>query len=240
MALLYPATPEGDFKPGVPDGTNQSLDIAVSADGLPEPGRVYTLPARCGMAVRMTAGQYLRITNPSGHQVCDFWAFSDPDISEYLSMPHLHTSLGSILPKAGDGLASNLRRDLLTLVSDTSPGVHDTLIASCDHARYQQLGCDTYHDNCADNLRMALQAIGLKAPAIPAPFNLWMNVPVTLQGDTHFAPPVSRPGDTLVLQAQYDLIAVMSACPQDITPVNGAACASEALEFVITADICGG
>jgi uncharacterized protein YcgI (DUF1989 family) len=222
------------FDPAVPDGTNQSLDLAISLDGLPVLDKTYTLAARCGMAVKMSAGQYLTISNPTGHQVCDFWAFSNPDLSEYLSMEHLRTSLGSIFPKVGDGLASNLRRDLLSIVSDSSPGIHDTLIASCDHARYQQLGCDEYHDNCADNLRMALMAIGLKAPAIPAPFNLWMNVPVSDLGATQFAPPLSNAGDVLVLRANYDVIAVMSACPQDVTPVNGAGRASAELKFSVS------
>jgi len=33
--------------------------------------------------------------------------------------------------------------------------------------------------------------------------------------------PESRPGDDLVLRAEIDLVAVFSACPQDITPING-------------------
>ncbi|WP_343211988.1 urea carboxylase-associated family protein (plasmid) [Aliisedimentitalea scapharcae] len=222
------------FDPGQPDGTNRSLDIAISADGSPEPGRLYTIAARCGMAVRVNAGQTLTISNPSGHQVCDFWIFASDDLGEYSSMEHLHTALGSIFPKVGDGITSNLRHDLMTITEDTSPGVHDTVIASCDHARYQQLGCAEYHDNCADNLRQALIAIGLRAPAIPAPFNLWMNVPVRADGSTSFEPPVSAPGDQMSFRAETDVVAVMSACPQDVTPVNGVGTTPDTLEFRVT------
>ena len=53
--------------------------------------------------------------------------------------------------------------------------------------RYQVLGCTEYHDNCADNFRMALMAIGEAAVHVPDPFNLWMNIPVSPQG------PAARP-----------------------------------------------
>ena len=206
---------------GAPDGTNHSLNLAVSSDGTARAGEVYTIDARCGVAVRLGQGDHLSIVNPSGHQVCDFFAFAADDLAEHLSMAHVHTDLGSIFPKVGDGLVSNLRRRLLTITEDTSPGVHDTVIACCDLPRYRQLGCDGYHDNCADNLRMALMAIGLRAPLIPAPFNIWMHVPVASDGATRFDPPVSRPGDRITFRAEADTIAVMSACPQDMTPVNG-------------------
>jgi uncharacterized protein YcgI (DUF1989 family) len=81
---------------------------------------------------------------------------------------------------------------------------------------------------------MALIAIGLKAPVIPAPFNLWMNVPVGADGSTRFAPPVSRPGDRMSFRADADCIAVMSACPQDLTPVNGEGVAPDRLEFIVS------
>ena len=222
------------FDPSQPDGTNHSLNIAVSADGTPELGKTYTIEPRCGVAVRVKANQTLTIINPVGFQVCDFWVFAGEGLSEYSSMEHLHTSISSIFPKVGDGVTSNLRRNLMTISEDTSPGVHDTVIASCDHARYQQLGCTEYHDNCADNLRQALIAIGQSAPAIPAPFNLWMNVPVQPNGATSFEPPVSKPGDRMSFLAQTDVIAVMSACPQDVTPVNGVGTSPDKLEFLVT------
>jgi len=152
-------------------------------------------------------------------------------MAEHLSMPHLHTSLGRLFPKHGDALVSNLRRPLLTLMQDSSDGVHDTVIACCDLPRYRQLGAQGYHDNCADNLRMALIAIGLRAALIPAPFNLWMNVPIGPDGSTRFAPPTSAPGCTITFRAEVPVIAVMSACPQDMTPVNGEGRAPDRLEF---------
>jgi uncharacterized protein YcgI (DUF1989 family) len=112
---------------------------------------------------------------------------------------------------------------LLTIVADTSPGVHDTLIASCDVERYRQLGFHGRHDNCHDNFEAALRNLGLPPPPLPAPLNLFMNVPWTQDGSLRFEPPASRPGDLIRFRAETDLIVIMSACPQDLTPVNGSA-----------------
>ncbi len=221
------------FEPGVPDGFNKSLDHAISPDGVPEPGRRYTVPARGGVAVRLDQGQRLSVINPKGTQVGDFWAFSAEDLNEYLSMEHVHVDLRSIFPKAGDRLVTNRRRAILRLEEDTSPGVHDTVIAACDLDRYRQLGCKSYHDNCTDNLRMALIAIGERAPAIPCPLNLWMNIPVAADGQVQFLPTVSKPGDLVVFRAAMPSIAVISACPMDLVPINGPDGIPVELEFEV-------
>ena len=221
------------YNPAVPDGTNASLDSAVSPDGRPEAGTTYRVPPRCGVAVRVVAGRSIRVINTHGTQVCDFWALCNGAPHEFLSMAHCHTETGGIMPAVGDVMVSNRRRPMLTITSDDSPGVHDTVIASCDWPRYQVLGCTEYHDNCADNFRMALMAIGEAAVHVPDPFNLWMNIPVSPQGRISWEAPVSSAGHSIVMRAETDVIAVMSACPQDLTPVNGDGLAPTELHFQI-------
>jgi uncharacterized protein YcgI (DUF1989 family) len=223
------------YDPARPEGTNASLASAVAADGRPVPGQRYRIPPRCGVAVRLDAGQVIHIENTHGTQVCDFWAFLAEDMRQFLSMSHCRTALERLVPQLGDRLVSNRRQPLLQLDSDSSPGVHDTLMSCCDAPRYRLLGCDDYHDNCADNLKMALQAIGLAAPLIPDPFNLWMNIPVTAGGATSFQPTVASAGDVVGLRALDDVIAVMSACPQDKNPINGRDAVPTELHFHITA-----
>jgi uncharacterized protein YcgI (DUF1989 family) len=48
-----------------------------------------------------------------------------------------------------------------------------------------------------------------------------MNIPWGGDGSLTFEAPRSRPGDLVRLRAETDLIVVMSACPQDLLPVNG-------------------
>ena len=69
----------------------------------------------------------------------------------------------------------------------------------------------------------ALRDIGLAPPPLPSPLNLFMHLPWSPDGSLRFESPVSRPGDLVRLRAETDLVVIMSACPQDLTPVNGAA-----------------
>jgi uncharacterized protein len=181
------------------------------------------IPARSGRAVRAARGAVIDVINTHGTQVVDFWALWLPDLSEHLSMEHTRTAIGRLMPRVGDTLVSSSRRPLLTVMGDTSPGIHDTLMASCDAERYRQLGFVGRHDSCRDNFEAALAGLGLPAPPLPAPLNLFMNVPWTKDGSLRFEPPVSRPGDLIRFRVETDLVVIMSACPQDLTPVNGSA-----------------
>ena len=62
--------------------------------------------------------------------------------------------------RSADCLYTTRRRPILRIVEDTSPGVHDTLMAACDSHRYGLLGCTEYHDNCTDNLWAAMHGSG--------------------------------------------------------------------------------
>jgi len=219
------------FTASQPDGSNDSLKSAISADGAPALEQQYRIPARCGVAVQVSKDQTIEVQNTHGTQVCDFWAFCQAGLDEFLSMAHTRTSLSSVFPKVGDKIVSNVRRPMFEITEDTSPGVHDTLLSCCDINRYKILGCEEYHDNCTDNLRMALMAIGLQAPSIPDPFNLWMNIPIAPNGNTAFEPTVSKPQDRVRLKTLCDVIVVMSACPQDMNPINGIDCDPTELHF---------
>lgn len=83
-----------------------------------------------------------------------------PPALQYLSMQHTRASLSRIIPKVGDTLVSNERKPMLTLVEDTTPGIHDTMVAACDRWRYEELGAKGYHRNCSDNLMEGMQELG--------------------------------------------------------------------------------
>ncbi|MDH5856594.1 urea carboxylase-associated family protein [Lampropedia aestuarii] len=206
---------------GTPDTFNSTLESPISPFGRPELGVTYEVPARSGRAVRVNRGEVLRVTNTHGTQVCDLWAFNAENLSEFYSSEHTRGSTYRVNPQAGDVLLSNRRHPILTFLEDTSPGIHDTIIAACDLARYRVLGHDGYHDNCSDNLRQALMAIGLRTGEIPQPFNVWMNIPIHNDGAVTFEPCLSKPGDYVDFRAEMDCIVVMSACPMDINNING-------------------
>ena len=178
------------------------------------------VPAKHAVAVRLEAGQTLRVTNTHGSQVVDTWAFNRIDLREFMSMEHSRASMLKVNPVVGDTLVTNQRRPILTLVEDTTLGVHDTLIAACDRYRYLELGGGSEHPNCTDNLYTALASLGYEINDTPSPLNLFMNVQTHANGQIEFLAPVSKPGEHVSLCAEMDLVLVMSACPQDITLVN--------------------
>ncbi len=180
-----------------------------------------TVPARSGAAAGVRQGQIVEVVNTHGQQVVDSWAFSTNDPTEFMSMEHSRASFRKAIPDIGDTYVTNRRRPILTIIGDTSPGVHDTLIAACDPHRYEQLGHEGYHENCTENLHAALKVLDVTASETPCPLNLFMNIAILEEGKLDWRPPVSRPGDTISLRAEMDCIVVFSACPMDLLPING-------------------
>ena len=192
-----------------------------------------TIPARRGKTAFVAEGQHVRVVNTHGQQVVDTWAFRRDDLAEFMSMEHSRTAIGRTMPTLGQSMVTNRRRPILTLAEDTSGGIHDTLLAACDRYRYELLGCTDYHDNCTDNLAAALAELGLTPPETPSPWNLFMNIPVGLEGSLSFEPPISSPGDYVLLRAELDCVVAFSACPQDMVPINGAECIPTEAHFEV-------
>ena len=181
------------------------------------------IPARSGKAARVAAGQTVTVINTHGQQVVDTWAFNSADMGEFMSMEATRVQVQKLMLAVGDAYVTNRRRPILTITEDTSPGIHDTLMAACDRHRYALLGAPD-HDNCTDNLAAALAELGLDAGLTPSPLNLFMNIPWTAAGGLSYEPPESKPGDAITLRAEMDCVVVFSTCPQDLVPVNGAEC----------------
>jgi len=178
------------------------------------------VPAGGGRAVVLRAGQRARVIDTEGAQVGDVFAFAADDPTEHLSASHTRTHTSRLFPRIGEAFVTNRRRPILTLVGDTSPGTHDMLIAACDPERYRALGAPE-HASCAENLRNSLAQIGSHTDVIPQPVNVFMRIPVGESGDLGWLPAASRPGDAITFAAEIDCVFVVSACPQDLTDING-------------------
>ena len=103
------------------------------------------IPAGHGKAARLSAGQSLKLINTHGTQVVDFWAFNAYDLREYMCVEASRVWSLHLWPSAGDTMVTNQRRPIVTLVEDTTPGIHDTIMAACDRQRYGLLGFTEYH-----------------------------------------------------------------------------------------------
>lgn len=197
-----------------------------------------TIPAQHGTAVPLKAGQQVKIHNTHGNQVVDTWAFatstSTGDTLAYMSMSQTRSALRKLCPLVDDTLFTNLCLPILTLLEDTSGGTHDTLFPACNPQRYAHLGVP--HRSCAENCREAAAYVGIKLEhgEVPDPLNLFMNVDVDWAGgkDIELREPTSVPGSYVILRAEVDCVVVMSACPNDITAVNGKHCRDVLFEML--------
>ncbi len=192
--------------------------------------RTISVPARTGVAVLLDTGEHLTVINTHGQQVVDFCAFADAN--EWVSMAHTHLHTGRTIPRPGDGLWSNMRRPLLTMVEDTSGGHHDTQIAACDPDRYRLLGADG-HASCHANLMTALAGAELEIASPPPPLNLFMNVPIAPDGSLDLKSSTAPARSYVRFRAEYRVTVVASACPQDLIPISGESAVPRSVELRI-------
>lgn len=206
-----------------------------------------TIPARSFATQRLHVGQSIKVINTRGTQVIDTWAFSIPASScfpRYMSMTHTRSSTPhKLLPSVQEAFLDNRRAPILTVIEDTSPGVHDTLFAACSPERYLQLGGSEDHESCAANLLNAVKTCPepaldkiqqfLECGWMPDPLNLFMNVRVK-EGKLDCQNPESQPGDYITLRAEQECVVIMSACPMDLNACNAGAPGSAEFEMLQT------
>jgi uncharacterized protein YcgI (DUF1989 family) len=178
-----------------------------------------------GHAVRVRAGELVRVVDIAGGQVGDVFAFTTgvavrPSDIEHHSAAHTRTHIRRLFPAVGEQFVTDRRRPILTLVADTSPGEHDMLIAACDPRRYAQLGAPG-HRSCAANLREALAAIGhpYTGPT-PQPINVFMRIPIAADGTLSWLSASTAAGDAITFRAELDAVVVVSSCPMDLVGIN--------------------
>ena len=179
------------------------------------------VPAREGRAIRVAAREAVRIIDLEGSQVGDLFAFVAADVAEYASPEHTRVGLSRLFPRVGEAFPTNRRRPILRFEADDSPGHHDMLCAACDPTRYATLGVEGWHASCEENLRRAMAGLGWSQIEVPQPINLFMHIPVGPDGALGWEPAASAPGDSVTLRAELDVVLVLSACPQDLNPING-------------------
>jgi uncharacterized protein YcgI (DUF1989 family) len=167
------------------------------------------------------AHHVLRVTNTRGGQVVDAWFLDADDEHEHASMSHSRAGLRTIRPTVGSTFVTRRREPIVTLVADTTGGTHDMTMPPCDAYRYAQLGTPD-HTSCAGNLASVLRQLGRRAdPPFPDPLNLFQNSPVHTDGSITFEPSTAIAGGYVELRAERALVAILSACPMDVMPING-------------------
>lgn len=174
---------------------------------------IQVIPPRSGVAFELHRGERLKVIDPLGEQVADLVAFNRHDTNEAISSGRSIDYASKIYLSTGDPIYSNRSSVLLRIVEDTV-GRHDFLLSPCSAEMFRIIYGDTEpHRGCFGNLGAALAPYGVAPDAIPTAFNVFMNVPVdAATGVIRVEPPLSRPGDYIVFEAQMDLLIGLTAC----------------------------
>ena len=173
----------------------------------------HRIAACSAQALVLHARQRLEIRDPEGEQVADLVAYALDDHAEVLSSGRSLDYASKLLLSSGDLLYSNRSRPMLEIVEDTV-GRHDFLLTPCSADTFRILyGENDPLPGCEGNLARVLAPHGIDRDRIPVAFNVFMHV--AIEGDSgriEVRPPLSRPGDRIVLEARMPLLVGLTAC----------------------------
>lgn len=178
------------------------------------------VPAREGRGVRVAEGQLLDVVDVEGHQVGDLVAWFADDPNEYLSPTHTVSCNASFLIMEGGQVFSNHRNPVFTVVRD-DVGRHDIVVPCCDRERFERDYQLPDHPHCLGNLHQAKGLLGVEFDLRgEQAWNVFMHNQVTDEGAVVTDRAAHGAGSTITLRAEHDLVVLLSACPQDLTPCN--------------------
>jgi uncharacterized protein len=180
------------------------------------------VPPRSPWSGVIPAGGSIEIVDLSGNQAVDCLFYLASDTSERYSAPDTVTQQGSIFLTEGSELRSNLGRTILTIVAD-DVGRHDTIGGACSkESNTLRYGQHTKGQHaCVENFLSEGSRWGLGKRDLVSNINWYMNVPVEEDGVLGIVDGISAPGLSVKLEAHFDVLALVSNCPQINNPCNG-------------------
>ena len=172
-------------------------------------------------------GQIFRIVDLEGNQAVDTLFYNAHDAAERYSATDTVRRQNMLYLTTGSKLYSNLGNVMLTIIADTC-GRHDTVGGACSaESNTTRYALEKYPmHSCRDSFLHALahdpvcQQFHMSKRDIPSNINFFMNVPVSEEGGLDFADGVSEPGKYVEMQAEMDVLVLISNCPQLNNPCN--------------------
>jgi len=176
---------------------------------------------------RVNKGQTFRIVDLEGNQAVDTLFFNANDALERYSATDTIRRQNKLYLTTGSKLYSSFGNVMLSIVADTC-GRHDTLGGACAaESNTVRYALEKYPmHSCRDNFLHALaheplcEQLGMSKRDLTSNINFFMNVPVTAEGQLEFVDGISAPGKYVEMQAEMDLLVLISNCPQLNNPCN--------------------
>lgn len=179
------------------------------------------LPPKGRLALKVRAGQRLRITDLEGQQVMDFIASMVDEPVERLSAMFTRVSNGKWDLKEGYTIYSDRCRPMLKVVRDDN-GIHNMTGGYCTkYSNSIRYGVEETW-GCLDNLLGDWEELGLDVDEINPDqcISLFMRILHHEDGRMEIVEPTTKAGDEIVLEALADLYVGFSNCPEEHNPCN--------------------
>ena len=197
----------------------------------------FSIPAGTAKGFRVEQGRHLRVIEEEGGQVATLIVLNahnykeqgtsrySGNLSQFLGTGN-HYRVGTIFSQVP------WQRPMLRVTRDTVgrhfQGPHCT-------GRMMDVWGVPGHRSCTDALAEAMAEFGLTLEDIftPDAVNLFANVTIDPLGDgtVTLSPPVAQKGDLVEFVAEMDVLVLVSACPDDVSPLNGGRCVSIGIEI---------
>jgi uncharacterized protein len=184
------------------------------------------VPARAPYSAVLKKGQTMRIIDLKSQQAVDALFYNAEDTTERYSaqdtLAAQAAKAGRYDLTAGSVLLSNEGRAMLKIVADTC-GFHDTCAGACScESNTVRFGHETrFMHSCRENFVTELSKYGMSKRDLVSNVNFFMNVPIRPNGELTVDDGVSEPGGYVELQAEMDVLVLISNCPQVNNPCNG-------------------
>ncbi|MFN0069911.1 MAG: DUF1989 domain-containing protein [Chloroflexota bacterium] len=184
--------------------------------------QMQVVPAKGAAAFDVGQGQIIRIVDVEGKQVPDVLVYDRSDFRKQVSVRYSLSMNFKQHLTTGDVLYDLDCVPMVTIVADTV-GKHWWGGAFCsEELRHFWTGMWGLK-GCRDNFAAALAPFGIAREDIRdgGCLNFFMNMGSGgIDGSKSMGAPFSDAGDYVDLRAERDILVAISACPDDLTPVN--------------------
>lgn len=195
----------------------------------------FVIPRCTGKAFKVYNGQLFRVIEHEGKQVASLMFFNAHNYKEQF-MAEFSGGLNYFQPPDLGKIGSHYRlgelyskvpyENLMLTVTDNKIGDH-FLGTHCTRTTMDILKAPGQR-SCSDNFSDALQEFGLQLEDVysPSVLNAFANARIDTNSDgaIRIDPPRSKKGDYIEFQANMDVLVAVSACPDDISPMNDRSC----------------
>ena len=191
------------------------------------------VPKCSGKTIRVEKGQIFRVIAHEGKQVVDLTFLNADNHKEQFAAEH-SSMVNSLKGLGGYYRLTHLYskppyENVMATVVDDFVGsggrggerAGHFMMCHCSKRLLDHLGFPGTR-TCSDNFEDAFKEVGVRQEDIydESIFNVWMNSWIGEDGGMCSEPPLVETGDHIDFQAEINLVAVISVCPDETSPCN--------------------